>query len=479
MQNIKRIFATAIFILVSFLSVAEAEEAKEVSSTALMTVSVSRSFIEKKINSILPRVLQKIDENMICNQPLHIRCNVIGEVRRNGRVRVRFSKGALRLAIPAVSKVNISGPGPLGIIISKDVELFLTIYSVAKVSISKNWRPQLSLKSSFSWSKTPELKILGVFTVNIARYSEPLVLKELEIKKRSVIRELRKLDLKGRAEQAWRDIQKPIVLSEDPRLRLVYKPESIGMSPFKADDKILHFRVFVAGRARVMSSAVPFDEARDIVPLPRLLGVPRADDAFSVYLPIFIRFDDLQDRINQKLPKSITIKSENSKIKGELTIRDISFSQYRGGKLRVLVDFAFKNKGTVLKKLDLFGEFDPEGKAEFDGIPTIDAASRTLRVTDIDLKAHTSSGLLDLAFEIARLEPIKKRIEEHLVFDISEEIAMILRQANVALNKPVSESVALQGQLKRVEFDGLEVGADEFRLRLQAFGFLNLNAGFH
>lgn len=137
MQNIKRIFATAIFILVSFLSVAEAEEAKEVSSTALMTVSVSRSFIEKKINSILPRVLQKIDENIICNQPLHIRCNVIGEVRRNGRVRVRFSKGALRLAIPAVSKVNISGPGPLGIIISKDVELFLTIYSVAKVSISK------------------------------------------------------------------------------------------------------------------------------------------------------------------------------------------------------------------------------------------------------------------------------------------------------------------------------------------------------
>ena len=68
------------------------------------------------------------------------------------------------------------------------------------------------------------------------------------------------------------------------------------------------------------------------------------------------------------------------------------------------------------------------------------------------------------------------------VFFFSGEAVLVVAPSVIVKQyelKPVSESVALQGQLKRVEFDGLEVGTDEFRLRLQAFGFLNLNAGFH
>ena len=458
------------------LSIAQGRAQEAPISSATIGIAVGIGFIEDQINQNVPWVLQRINKRVICHKKLKIRCDVTGKSRRSGRIRVTGKGSSLRMAIPVNVTVSARGVGSISKRISETVDFSLTAYFKATPTISGDWHPSLNLGTGFTWSKKPEIRLLKIIRLDLTKYIEPVIRSELAKTRKQLRTAFRKFGFRDKAEQVWLHLQDPFVLSEDPGLALVFRPQAVGFSRLAARRKQVRFQFGVTGSAEV-TTQTDREDAPPYVPLQPLEKIKRESGGLAVTLPVTLLFADMEREANAALPFELALTEAEHGVDGAFVVHRARIVPTAGPSLAVDVDYTYDNRSDFLTMIDIFDWFDTEGSLTFSGVPQFDDERSILSVGEIDITTESLKNAVDAVITIARLPFVKSRIQNQLEFDLIEEIDGLTTAANSAVNRNLGKDVVLEGVLERIAIGTIDKQEDRLVVPVGTTGSLDIRVG--
>jgi hypothetical protein len=473
----------AIIIILSFSSMlfsqtasnAYAQEKTDQISTTALSINIGVDFLEDRINSKIPSLIETIERRGVaCAKNLKVKCNLLVQVRRAGRIKLNGEGDTFRLTIPVTVAVTAQGLGLIGKGIKEKFQFSIVVHTNAVLSISEDWQPQLKLASDFTWSKQPELRILGFIKVNIAKQTEPAIRARLAFREREAAKAIQDLRLREKAEQAWRDLHRPIILSEDPKLGLFMRPSTIAVSEVNISDRTMNFTVLTTGNYNISTSS---PESISIPPLPELQMTAPIPGRFAVNLPVKLFFSDIAQQTNKDLPVAITLNEKDHGTEGTFVVRKLRVASADKSSLAVTADFTYDNQSSFLSLVDVFGWLNTKGQLIFSGSPAFNSKTSELSIQNIAIESNESGVLVDAIVALSRLPVIREHIEEQLVFDLSKDIETLTAQANASLNKKLDNGSQLSGRLEQIGISQISMEPDGLTVPVVASGELTVSLG--
>lgn len=165
------------------------------------------------------------------------------------------------------------------------------IYATARPRLLPNWNVALGMHESFRWREPPVVRVLG-FPIDLARYAQPAIERELDHVKERVEVNVRSLDIRGKAEHVWQQMFTPVQLSENPGLWLQVTPESVSFSGLRATGHDLESSLDISGEAIVVVGDAP--ALRQSTPLPALGGEVGTPGEFKITVPVDLTFATIE-----------------------------------------------------------------------------------------------------------------------------------------------------------------------------------------
>ena len=223
-----------ILLFLFFLYPHSALASKQIQEESIITLPIQAdlSVLEKYLNEYVPYDVAVLDERgKVCLKPQDIKvpfipkckikgfkvscrdwtrdfrtvpkikCDVKGWVKRNGRILLSGNGSTLTFAFPVKAEASADG------YIYGTARASAILYLNAKLHINSDWTISINITHDFAWSNSPELKLFDLFSINIKKVIEPKLRKRLDKFAKRVPKLLGKLDIKGRMEEQWEDIQ--------------------------------------------------------------------------------------------------------------------------------------------------------------------------------------------------------------------------------------------------------------------------------
>lgn len=326
-----RTFATAaaaIMISIMLPRPASADEAppRQAGQSALMTaqshISAKIEFglpaIERALERHVPRVLASFDDRAtrcwrrrILRREVDVDCVFSGLVERTGPISLQAERGRLEGAVPIYGWVAGQGLGRLARLVHGAGEGALTVYAVARPRLRPDWTVALDMGEGFRWQEAPVIRVFG-FNINIARYVEPRVRAQLGRVEAEAAAYLRSLDLRAKAETAWRNAFTPVKIFDTPEIWLQMTPQTVAFAGTRARGDVLEGSLEMTGTAATFVGIKP--PANAPTPLPALGADVSEPGRFEIVIPVAIDFNTvrakLQDAISAMNVTGFAVRDE-------------------------------------------------------------------------------------------------------------------------------------------------------------------------
>ena len=85
----------------------------------------------------------------------------------------------------------------------------------ARPELTRDWSLDLNFSDGYNWNQAPVLHVLGR-DIPLAKYAEPRMSAELARVRGEALAAVRRMDLRAKAETAWRHAFEPVQLSQSP-----------------------------------------------------------------------------------------------------------------------------------------------------------------------------------------------------------------------------------------------------------------------
>lgn len=377
-------------------------------------------------------------------------------VERTGPAEVSFEDDKARVTIPFRFESLIRWKGKiLGLSSSTKQEIFGggKLLFEMKPAIDRDWKIHLGGALSVQWKENPAITLLGQ-KVGIARFLSSLLedrSSDLFIRAEEELN--RSARLRERAEEHWRGLAKPILLSKSPRLSLTVRPLALSIPPFTARGEILSAPVALRCLLSVASGGG--EEPPPAPPLPELtLLPPNLEPGILLNVDARVSYSALEEYLADSHQGSLDLPGG-----GAVTIKNLAL--YGSGKKLIVA-------------LDISG-VDPlgsalSGKVYLGGVPVYSRDDRVLRLEELEFDENSTSGLMRAASWIAR-PVIEKKIQEALVFPLDELRKGALTSLGETLGgKQISDGVTLEGSVEALELESLSLDAEGLNLSFSLGG---------
>ena len=195
---------------------------------------------------------------------------------------------------------------PLDLWVKKDVmisyveaEGSLALNFTTRYNIREDWTLETKTEiNGYNWLKKPVVK-LGFADLPVTSIAN-LILEEAKTELAGAIDEEVKnlFDLKAQMTTAWKELNKPYLVSDEYQAWMLIHPQSIGMSPFVANGNTIQSNVTVISKPAIYVGEKPNPSAPE--PLPDFNpGIAKGDD-FSLFLDAAISFAEAE-RISKEI----------------------------------------------------------------------------------------------------------------------------------------------------------------------------------
>ncbi|MGH8454184.1 MAG: DUF4403 family protein, partial [Nevskiales bacterium] len=397
--------------------------------------------IELPIDALERRLTQDIDVSLA-----HKREDSDFQAWRTGPLRLRAQGRFIHLILPLSFK---SKKGP-------DTKGSLVVRTRLMADIAPDWRPRVSVRSTFDWTKKPKIKLL-LFKMRVSG----VVGRALNKKLRELDANLRQrieatLILKPRAENWWRDLHQPELLSEDPPVWLMVTPQALYFEPLAGDGRNL--RLTLGIRARLATSVAREPPAAPPAPLPPLERATADDQGFALHLSVLADYKGLAAKLHEELAgRRIALA------RGAITPND--FTLYTSGHSLVIgVDFSGDAPGFWL---------DTRGTVYFTGEPHFDPETRILRIEDFHFTRRLNNPLLSTATWVLQ-DSLREQMQGRLAWNLNERLKDGARDLSAQLNKPLGDDLRLSGQVDHLNLTDIECRSEGIQIGLEARGQLKV-----
>lgn len=251
------------------------------------------------------------------------------------------------------------------------------------------------------------------------------------------------VDFRGRAEEWWQLLGKPIRLSKD--VWLVLGPERLRMGHVHGEGSVLTVPVSLDARPQIVTSAG--QPSASTGALPRL-GHDSIGNGFHIVMDGVIDYLAASHAVTRALAgRPVTTGGRTIRL-GAVTVAPAA-----GGKLALGVSFVGDAKGTI----------------HLVGTPMYDPELRVVLVPDADFDLTTNNQLLQ-AYAWLRSDILRTTLRRNAQWSAAPAIDRgrdLLRQG---LNRRIGEAMRLSAKIDSVSVTGLYVTRDGLVVRGEAMG---------
>ncbi len=498
--NINHFICILLFLVFLYPSSAIANKQIQEESIITLPIQADLSVLEKYLNEYVPNDVAVLDERgKVCVKPQDmkipfipkckikgfkvscknwtrdfrtvpkVKCDVKGWVKRNGRILLSGNGPTLTFAFPVKAQASADG------YIYGTARASAILYLNAKLHINSDWSISIDITHDFAWSNSPELKLFDLFNIDIKKVIEPKLRKRLDKFAKKVPELLGKLDIKGRMEEQWEDIQEPLKIDDDSDTYLLFQPDVASCSQIDIVDHVLRSTISARGQTQILLGKPPVDynktKIRDLETICYKKG------KFNFYLPVVIKYEELLARSNKKYSDVYSIDLVKSVMPGMLKISNPKIGKSSDGRLSISAHISYDNRDEWLRSLDKFNWFDIKGEITFTSLPRIDKETRTLIFDDLVYDSTTNSDLFDLLIDAAELAPIQSYLKGLIKFDYGEKIDEGIVKANKALNEVSQGDLNVTGRLETATVEDITINEKDITITTHLSGVLNASAG--
>jgi hypothetical protein len=283
------------------------------SETSVITVPVDANTTELRhaIEQAVPRTLWTINKpepRCIPPQRVHvlgaripvtprISCTIVGEVTR-GTVRLRGEGREFVVDMPINARISARDVG--GILKGETATGSATVQARITLDVRPDWTTRGTVRLRYNWTRAPGIDFLGqriTFTDQADEKLAPVV-RNLEA---SVQRELNKLNLRGQAEQLWRQAFTSVLVNErNPPVWMRVTPHRLTYDGYELHEGRIRLNLGIEALTETFVGDRPADPA--VTPLPRLerSGAPHR---LQFFIPVLADYAQLEPVLMRALAR--------------------------------------------------------------------------------------------------------------------------------------------------------------------------------
>jgi hypothetical protein len=306
------------------------------------------------------------------------------------------------------------------------------------VELTSNYR----IKSSTSFTEfTPIDPCRVTFAqININDVLMGQIRPELGNLAKMIDTEIGKQDLKPYILPVWKALQEDIQIPSTGYLR--FQPQSLSVSEINMNGSVLNFNVGLTAIPTIQST--PWNKPSSGLPT---LSPYKKGSGFEVYTDLKMNYDSLSKQL-------FDIMKTESYALGKEKINITSLRLFPAGeKLGVAVGFAGTKKGMFY----LLGN------------PVFDNSKASLALKNVEYDIATKNVLIKTAKWMMD-ETIRKKLEEQMVFDLSDLMNLTKKSIAESLNQTMDGGVKIKGTLKSLEISGWSLQQDALWVRAKTLG---------
>lgn len=257
--------------------------------------------------------------------------------------------------------------------------------------------------------------------------------------------EIGKQDLKPYILPIWKAFQEDIQIPSTGYLR--FQPQSLAVSEINMNGSILNFSIGLTAMPAILSS--PWNKPATALPN---LSPYKKGNGFEVYTDLKMSYDSLSKQL-------FDIMKTESFALGKEKIIITSLKLFPAGeKLGVAVGFAGSKKGTFYLL----------------GTPSFENAKNQIALKNVEYDIATKNILIKTAKWMMD-ETIRKKLEEQMIFDISDLMNLTKKSIGESLNQTMDGGIKIQGKLKSLEVAGWSLQQDALWVRAKTLGDLSVS----
>ncbi|MFN5590229.1 MAG: DUF4403 family protein [Bacteroidota bacterium] len=306
------------------------------------------------------------------------------------------------------------------------------------VELTSNYR----IKSSTSFTEfTPIDPCRVTFAqININDVLMGQIRPELGNLAKMIDTEIGKQDLKPYILPVWKALQEDIQIPSTGYLR--FQPQSLSVSEINMNGSVLNFNVGLTAIPTIQST--PWNKPSSGLPT---LSPYKKGSGFEVYTDLKMNYDSLSKQL-------FDIMKTESYALGKEKINITSLRLFPAGeKLGVAVGFAGTKKGMFY----LLGN------------PAFDNSKASLALKNVEYDIATKNVLIKTAKWMMD-ETIRKKLEEQMVFDLSDLMNLTKKSIAESLNQTMDGGVKIKGTLKSLEINGWSLQQDALWVLAKTLG---------
>ena len=382
-----------------------------------------------------------------------VSADVMLRVERRGKPTVKFNKDELRLQVPLKFKARIKFRG--GVRPNTSSHGRFTVEARLKLGINPDWKPNVHVEGGYVWDKKPRIGS-GPISVDISEVVGEQLDKAIGRGAEKLEESLEEdLQLRKKAQKAWRKLQQPKQLSKDGPVWLLVKPESIHLQPLHRDGEDVRMAFALAARLHTLLGELPAQGEE--IPLPNLSPSLPAGDGFVIDIPVSAGYAPLEKLLMKKAAgRRIDLSG------GELQVTDTSVYGSNG---RLVIGAGFT--ASVPWRL-----LDTQGRVWVMGRPEYDPVSESLVVRDLDFTRRVNNPLVWTASWVLQ-DRLRSALRQRSVFPLHEEIAEARADLLEEIQELGDEEWKIDGSISELGVVAIEPLADRLYLRLRTRGHIS------
>jgi hypothetical protein len=388
----------------------------------------------------------------ILRREVDVDCIYSGLIERTSGISLRAEHGRLEASVPIYGRISGQGIGRFARLVHGAGEGALTVYASARPRLRPDWSVALDMNEGFRWQEAPVVRVLG-FDINVARYVEPRVRSEIERVQEDAAAYLRNLDLRGKAEIAWRQAFTPVKIIDTPEIWLQMTPRTVAFAGTHVSGKVLEGSLEITGTTATVIGAEP--AAVTPTPLPPLGADVAEPGRFEIVIPLVIDYD----AVRAKLQDAISAVN-----RARFRIRDAK---------------VYPSTDKIVLGLRLAGA--DGGTSDGDWVyltatPAVDADGKVVQFPDLKLSTAGTSAPGGLAAWFGDDDHVKA-LSEQLRLAYQDELNRIVASANARLTRSLGNGFRSEAHLTSSGVSRTELLDDGLRIDFRVGGDLNILYG--
>jgi hypothetical protein len=269
-----------------------------VQSKVSAVLSFSAHALAEELDREVPRRLASFeDRETTCGhrrgffrREVDIQCVVIGYIERTSPVYLRAQGDHIEAEVKLDGSVYGQGARGLARLVHGVAQGAMDVFVDANPRLTPNWNVDLNVSQSNRWTEPPLLRIFGR-DISIARYVEPQIQIQSHRVESEVAAKMRAIDVRAKAEAAWRRAFTPVQLADSTWLRMT--PQSAAFAGLRTTSDVLEGAIEFSGPVETDFGATA--PAVTPTPLPQLGSDVSNPGHFEFLVPLKLNYQVLRE----------------------------------------------------------------------------------------------------------------------------------------------------------------------------------------